>query len=132
MTTTRPRWSASGSAPPAGAGASETVTFDLIMFVLVGTYVVFTPVLGYLVLRRRSSPLTVLGVLTALAGLAVLSWHNTTFGLGEILCLVAALFYAAQIVSMGAWAVVGWLPRAEAVCVDRRAMIADARLGGAA
>jgi drug/metabolite transporter (DMT)-like permease len=49
----------------------------------------------------------VLGVLTALAGLAVLSWHNTTFGLGEILCLAAAFFYAAQIVSMGAWAVVG-------------------------
>jgi drug/metabolite transporter (DMT)-like permease len=74
---------------------------------LVGTYVVFTPVLGYLVLRRRSSPLTVLGVATALAGLAVFSWHNTTFGVGEVLCLVAALFYAAQIVSMGAWAVVG-------------------------
>jgi drug/metabolite transporter (DMT)-like permease len=74
---------------------------------LVGTYVVLTPVLGYLVLRRRSSPLTVLGVVTALAGLAVFSWHNTTFGLGEILCLVAAAFYAVQIVSMGAWAVVG-------------------------
>jgi len=74
---------------------------------LVGTYVVFTPVLAYLVLRRRPSGLTALGVAAALAGLAVFSWHNTAFGPGEILCLVAAVFYAAQIVAMGAWAVVG-------------------------
>jgi drug/metabolite transporter (DMT)-like permease len=74
---------------------------------LVGTYVVFTPVLGYLVLRRRSSGLTMVGVATALAGLAIFSWRNTTFGPGEVLCLLAAVLYAAQIVSMGVWAVPG-------------------------
>jgi drug/metabolite transporter (DMT)-like permease len=74
---------------------------------LVGTYVVLTPVLGYLVLRRRPTALTMLGVAAAVAGLAIFSWHNTGFGRGELLCLLAAVLYAAQIVSMGAWAVPG-------------------------
>jgi len=74
---------------------------------LVGTYVVFTPVLGYALLRRGSSVLTLAGVATMLAGLAIFSWHNTSFGPGEVLCLVAALLYAGQIVSMGTWAVPG-------------------------
>jgi drug/metabolite transporter (DMT)-like permease len=74
---------------------------------LVGTYVVFTPVLAYLVWRRRSSLATNVGVAATAVGLAVFSWHNPAFGVGALLCLLAAVLYAMQIVAMSAWAVPG-------------------------
>jgi drug/metabolite transporter (DMT)-like permease len=46
-------------------------------------------------------------VLLGMVGLAVLSWHNSSFGIGEVLCLVAAVLYAAQIVGLGAWSLPG-------------------------
>jgi drug/metabolite transporter (DMT)-like permease len=74
---------------------------------LVGTYVVLTPLVGFLVLRRRSSPLSLFGVAVTVVGLAVLSWHNADFGTGEVLCLLAAVLYACQIEATGAWSTVG-------------------------
>jgi drug/metabolite transporter (DMT)-like permease len=74
---------------------------------LVGTYVVVTPLLGFLLLRRRSSPATLVGVAVTVLGLAVFSWQNTSFGVGEILCLVAAVLYALQVLSASVWSTVG-------------------------
>jgi drug/metabolite transporter (DMT)-like permease len=74
---------------------------------LVGMFLVVTPVLALLLLGRRSPALTWAGVLLGAVGLAVLSWHNTSFGLGEVLCLAAAVCYAAQIVGLGAWSAPG-------------------------
>ena len=74
---------------------------------LIGTFLVVTPVLALVWLGRRSAPLTWAGVALGMVGLAVLSWHNSSFGLGEVLCLVAAVLYAAQIVGLGAWSVPG-------------------------
>jgi drug/metabolite transporter (DMT)-like permease len=78
---------------------------------LVGTYVVVTPVLAFVLLRRRPSPLALVGVASALAGLAVFSWPgggaSAGLGVGELLCLAAAALYALMIVAMGAWSLPG-------------------------
>jgi drug/metabolite transporter (DMT)-like permease len=74
---------------------------------LIGTYVVLTPLLAYVLFRRRSSLTTYGGVALALVGLAALSWRSAGFGPGEALCLVAAVLYALQIVAMSAWSTVG-------------------------
>ena len=74
---------------------------------LVGTFLIITPVLAFFLLGRRSPALTWAGVLLGGVGLAVLSWHNTSFGVGEVLCLAAAVGYAAQIVGLGAWSTPG-------------------------
>jgi drug/metabolite transporter (DMT)-like permease len=86
---------------------------------LVGTYVVVTPVLAFVLLRRRPSTLALVGVASALAGLAVFSWPSPGAGAGsggssglglgpgELLCLAAAALYALMIVAMGAWSLPG-------------------------
>jgi drug/metabolite transporter (DMT)-like permease len=69
---------------------------------LVGTYVVFTPLLDLLIFRRRSSALTHVGVGLAVTGLAVLTLADGFgFTLGEWLCLLSAVLYALQIATMG-------------------------------
>jgi drug/metabolite transporter (DMT)-like permease len=72
---------------------------------LIGTYVVFTPLLGFLFLRARSSRATYLGVLLAAAGLAAFSFDGLGLGRGELLSLAAAVLYAGHIVIMGRWSV---------------------------
>jgi drug/metabolite transporter (DMT)-like permease len=74
---------------------------------LIGTYVAFTPLFGYLVFRARSSPRTYLGVALAVGALMVISFQDWHLGPGEGLSLVAAALYGLQIVTMGAWSVPG-------------------------
>jgi drug/metabolite transporter (DMT)-like permease len=71
---------------------------------LVGVYVVVTPVLDYVLFRRRSTRRTLLGVGLAAVGLAVLAWSGGGSVTGFALCLVAAAVYALQISVLGAWA----------------------------
>ena len=68
-----------------------------------GMYVVITPLLAALLLRRRVDPVVWPGVLLATAGLAVLSLHGVSIGFGEAVTLLSAAFYAGHIVGLGAW-----------------------------
>lgn len=70
---------------------------------ITGLYVVFTPLLGALLLRTRIVPMTWFAVVLALGGLAVLTLSGLSMGYGEALTLVAALAYALHIVGLGAW-----------------------------
>ncbi len=70
---------------------------------VIGVYVVFTPVLDYLLFRRRSTPRTVAGVTLAAVGLAVFAWAGDGTRTGFLLCLLAAAVYALQISVLGAW-----------------------------
>ena len=70
---------------------------------LTGLQVVFTPVLAWLVFRHRPAARAVLATMLAIGGLAVMSLHGVTFGLGELLTVAAALLFAAQIVGLGFW-----------------------------
>ncbi len=73
---------------------------------LTGLQVVFTPVLGWAVLRSRPGGWTWVAVLAAIAGLAVLTFRGVPFGIGEELTVVSAALFALQIVGLEWWATV--------------------------
>jgi drug/metabolite transporter (DMT)-like permease len=66
-----------------------------------GLYVVATPLLAAVILRRRIAGVTWLAVLLAMIGLAILSLRGFTLGYGELLTVIAALLYARHIVALG-------------------------------
>jgi len=66
-----------------------------------GLYVVVTPLLTALLLRRRIPRLTWLAASLATVGLGVLALHGFALGYGELLTLVAAVIYAGHIVALG-------------------------------
>jgi drug/metabolite transporter (DMT)-like permease len=71
---------------------------------ITGMSVVFTPVLAWLILKRKIAGRTWLAVALALIGLALLSLHGWTFGGGELLTVGCAVFIAFQVIGLGAWA----------------------------
>lgn len=68
-----------------------------------GMYVVFTPLLGAVLLRARIGRTVWIAVALATAGLAALSLQGFALGGGEALTLASAVLYAAHIVGLGAW-----------------------------
>ncbi len=68
-----------------------------------GMYVVFTPLLGAVLLRARIGRVVWLAVGLATLGLGVLSLQGFAIGGGEALTLASALLYAAHIVGLGVW-----------------------------
>jgi drug/metabolite transporter (DMT)-like permease len=74
---------------------------------LIGTYVVLTPLLDRIFYGVRTSRIAVGGVALALCGLALFAFGGAASVPGLILCLTAALLYALQIATLGAWAPAG-------------------------
>jgi drug/metabolite transporter (DMT)-like permease len=70
---------------------------------ITGMFVVFTPLISGVVLRRRIPWAAWAGVALATAGLAVISLHGLHVGFGELLTLVCAFSYAVQLVGLGEW-----------------------------
>ncbi|MCW2777281.1 MAG: Threonine/homoserine efflux transporter RhtA [Frankiales bacterium] len=70
---------------------------------LTGMYVVFTPVLGAVLLRHRVTLVTGLAVALATVGLGVLSLQGFSVGGGEALTVASALLYGLHIVGLGRW-----------------------------
>ena len=70
---------------------------------ITGLYVVFMPVVAALALKKNITRIEWLAVFMATIGLALLSLKGLTFGLGEFLVLVSALFFALHIVALGEW-----------------------------
>ena len=68
-----------------------------------GMYVVFTPLLGAVLLRARIGRTVWMAVCLATLGLGVLSLQGFSIGSGEALTLVSALLYGAHIVGLGVW-----------------------------
>jgi drug/metabolite transporter (DMT)-like permease len=66
-----------------------------------GLYVVATPILSAVILRRRIARTTWIAVILAMLGLGVLSLRGFTLGYGELLTVIAALIYARHIVAVG-------------------------------
>jgi drug/metabolite transporter (DMT)-like permease len=71
---------------------------------ITGTFVVFTPVVSWVVLRISIDRHTWMGVALALAGVALLGLRGWSLGAGELLTLACAIFFALQIVGLGEWA----------------------------
>ena len=70
---------------------------------ITGLYVVLTPLIAALILRKNITLVEWFAVLVATIGLALLSLNGLQFGLGEFLVLVSALLFALHIVGLGEW-----------------------------
>jgi drug/metabolite transporter (DMT)-like permease len=75
---------------------------------ITGLYVVFTPLLAAIFLRRFPKPLVLFGVFLTAIGLALMSLRIDTsgmsFNIGDFLVLLCAVTYAGQIVALGRYA----------------------------
>ncbi len=70
---------------------------------ITGMFVVFTPIIAGLFLRRKVGRIAWAGVGVATVGLAILSLRGFSIGGGELLTLLCALIYAVHIVALGEW-----------------------------
>ncbi len=68
-----------------------------------GLYVVFTPLLAYFFLKERLTKLIWACVFIATIGLGLLSIRGFSVGIGEMLVLASAFFFAAHIIALGKW-----------------------------
>lgn len=70
---------------------------------ITGMFVVFTPLIAWVVLRQPIGPAVWLGVALATFGLALISLNGFAMGLGELLTLGCAALFGAHIVGLGQW-----------------------------
>ena len=70
---------------------------------ITGMFVVLTPVISWLILGKKINRNTILAVVLATVGLALLSLHGWSAGTGELLTLACAVFFAVHIVGLGEW-----------------------------
>ena len=70
---------------------------------ITGMFVPLTPVVAWIILRHKIDRLTWLAVLLATAGLALLGLRGWSIGIGELLTLGCAIFFAFHIVGLGKW-----------------------------
>jgi len=68
-----------------------------------GLYVVFTPLLAAFFLKERITKLIWFCVVIATIGLGLLSIRGFSVGIGEMLVLASAFFFAAHIIALGKW-----------------------------
>lgn len=73
---------------------------------ITGMFVVFTPLIAWVVLREPVAPAVWAGVGLATVGLALISLNGFAMGFGELLTLVCAALFAAHIVGLGQWSTV--------------------------
>ncbi len=70
---------------------------------ITGMFVVLTPVISWLILGKKVNRNTIIAVVLATVGLALLSLHGWSVGTGELLTLACAVFFAVHIVGLGEW-----------------------------
>jgi drug/metabolite transporter (DMT)-like permease len=70
---------------------------------ITGMFVVLTPVMSWILLRRKTNRNTWMVVALAIVGLALLSLNGWSVGIGELLTLGCAVFFAIHIVGLGEW-----------------------------
>lgn len=70
---------------------------------ITGLYLVFTPLISLLILKRHVLKIQWLAVLIATIGLFLISYNGVTIGIGEILVLISAIIYGAHFVALGEW-----------------------------
>ena len=68
-----------------------------------GLYVVITPLLAYFFLKEKLNKLIWGCVFLATLGLGLLSIRGFSVGIGEMLVLASAFFFAAHIIALGKW-----------------------------
>jgi drug/metabolite transporter (DMT)-like permease len=71
---------------------------------ITGMFIVITPIISWVLLKRKSRLHIWLAVALATIGLGFLSLRGWSMGSGELLTLLCALFFAFHIVGLGEWA----------------------------
>lgn len=72
---------------------------------ITGMFVVFTPLIAGLVLRRRIGGFAWAAVAMATVGLGLLALRGFSVGFGELLTLLCAVCFAIHIVGLGEWSI---------------------------
>jgi drug/metabolite transporter (DMT)-like permease len=70
---------------------------------ITGLYIVFTPLISLLILKRHVLKIQWIAVIIATIGLFFISYNGVTIGFGEILVLISAFIYGAHFVALGEW-----------------------------
>jgi drug/metabolite transporter (DMT)-like permease len=70
---------------------------------ITGLYIVFTPLISLIILKRHVLKIQWLAVIIATIGLFFISYNGVTIGFGEILVLISAFIYGAHFVALGEW-----------------------------
>jgi drug/metabolite transporter (DMT)-like permease len=70
---------------------------------ITGLYLVFTPLISLLILKRHVLKIQWLAVIIATIGMFFISYNGVTIGFGEILVLISAFIYGAHFVALGEW-----------------------------
>jgi len=87
------------------AYATQTIALELttaaITGFLTGTYVVLTPLLGWLIFRRRVGITVIIGAVLAVVGLGFISITGFTIEVGQLWGVACAVFFALHIVGLG-------------------------------
>jgi drug/metabolite transporter (DMT)-like permease len=80
----------------------ETTTAAITGF-LTGLYVVITPILGWLVFRRRVGVKVAVAAIMAMVGLGFIAINGFSIEAGQIWGIICAVLFAAHIVGLGRW-----------------------------
>ena len=65
---------------------------------IVSLYIIFVPILNYFIFKKRINFLTLISIVVAIFGLVILcDIKDFTLQIGDILCLICSILYAAQI-----------------------------------
>jgi drug/metabolite transporter (DMT)-like permease len=64
---------------------------------------VFTPLIAWIILKKHVVKIQWLAVAVATIGLYLIAYNGISIGLGEILVLISAILFAAQIVALSEW-----------------------------
>jgi drug/metabolite transporter (DMT)-like permease len=70
---------------------------------ITGLYLVFTPLISLIILRRHVIRIQWFAVLLAFIGLFLISYNGVSIGRGETLVLISAILYGAHFVALGEW-----------------------------
>jgi drug/metabolite transporter (DMT)-like permease len=70
---------------------------------ITGLYLVFTPLISWMLLKKDIFKMQWLAVFVATIGLYLISFKGISIGIGEALVLISALLFAGQIVALGEW-----------------------------
>jgi len=70
---------------------------------ITGLYLVFTPLISLIILRKHVIRIQWLAVLLAFIGLFLISYNGVSIGRGETLVLISAILYGAHFVALGEW-----------------------------
>jgi drug/metabolite transporter (DMT)-like permease len=70
---------------------------------ITGMYLVFTPLISLIILKRKVLLVQWFAVAIAMIGLVLISYNEISIGTGEILVLISALAFGAHFVALGEW-----------------------------